>query len=227
LLVSSLLIARGEGRQSSNTFQRDWQVDTNGLSYEVLIYSNSSDVPYLPPMLNHIKPQAPVCWVDGWGNYTNTIEWKFFLWMPPTNICRVALFDSKGQAIEKTDEGKMFGLSPTQEQIAVWDRAAGKKHGGAFSDWHLVFVPSHPGGPTIPTAGPIVFSLQPLFRVKEPGEYTLHLRLGLIQTKEDSSGQVYFPMVWMPEVTAKVQIRLEDIAPENLSPTGQTNSPTK
>ena len=227
LLVSSLFLARGEDVPTPKTAERDWQVDTNGLSVRGVNLYNSSDVPYLPPMLNHIRPQAPICYVDGWGTYTNTIEWKGFLWMPPTNLCRLKLFDSKGQPVEKTADGKMFDLPLTQEQIAAWDRAAQKKNGGNSSAWHLIFRPAHPGGLNIPTAGPIVFTLQPLFKVTEPGEYTLHLRLRLIQTKEDSSGQVYFPMVWMPEVTAKVQICPEDISPENLLPNGQTNSPTK
>jgi len=205
-----LSTAMGQNGQPSTRAERDWQMDTNGLSYEVLIYTNSSDVPDLL-ILNHIKPPAPVCWIDGWGTYSNTVKWKAFLWVPPTNLCRLELFDSKGKAVKKTDEGKKFDLPLTQEQIEAWLHSTQAKYGGDSYSWHLMFMPAHPGGPDIPTAGPIVFSLKPLFRINAPGEYTLHLSLRLITSKRDSNGQFYFPMVWMPEVITKVQFMPEDL----------------
>lgn len=225
LIVYSLFVAKGEGWQLSSSGGLDWQVDTNGLSYEVLVYSNSYDLPDF--FWNHPRADAPVCWIDGWGDYTNTIEWKFYLRMPATNLCTLALFDSKGQAVEKTAEGKMFGQPLTQEQTLTWVHGAQKQFGGGFGNWHLHFTPVPRKPPISPTAGPIIFSLKPLFKVKEPGEYTLHLRLRLIQTKEDTSGKVYFPMVWLPEVVAKVQIRPEDIPQPDLPPNVQTNSLTR
>jgi len=42
--------------------------------------------------------------------------------------------------------------------------------------------------------------------ITEPGEYELYLQMRLVQIGKDKSGQIYYPITWLPEVTTKIQI---------------------
>ena len=153
----------------------------------------------------------------------------------------VNLVDTNGQFVKKTEYGKQFGQALTQKQLNDWVipiRITGHISAGWF------FVPFGPGAQHWVDVGN--FSIPKVFELTHAGEYTLHMRMRLIQSCiSDQSGMIrtnildaqqlgagrkmptIFQSIWLPEVTAKVQIPPEDILPENLSPSSQTNSPIK
>lgn len=191
----------------TNNINRDWQIDTNCFFSDMEFGYET----FRPPEPWHDAIlQPPICCVFAGNRTTNAV---LFLQMPPTNLFSIELLDSHGKPVGKTREGKMYGLSLTQKYIANWRNKQNLRPAGM---WYLI-------SPNDTNAHCTVgfFSLRSAFRIEQPGEYTLHLRLRLIEARSDSSGQLYFPMVWLPEVTAKVQIRPEDIPKTNPVPSGQ------
>lgn len=159
----------------------------------------------------------PVCWVTVLNHTTNLIRGVVG---PAPCLFAIELFDSNGKQIKKTNGGKKFGMPLSQEEINSWWPV---QHGVSYR------LPIFTSSPTTPFPGTGVanFNISDAFQIKEAGEYSLHLRMRLIQTKPDVSGQPNFSMIWLPEVIAKVQIRPEDIPPENILQNGQTNPPAK
>lgn len=155
----------------------------------------------------------PACLVYVTNATTNRIWWLF---MPATNLFNIELFDSQGKSVEKTSLGKMFDLPLTQKRISDWYNDKHwqiMRHGRAFEVYPSMRIQTRS------------FSIPEAFEIKEAGEYTLHVQMRLIGNGPDSSG--HFPITWLPEAVAKVQIRPEDIPPENLLPNVQTNSSAK
>jgi hypothetical protein len=190
----SVKIAVGESGFANKQKSRptlNWAADTNGLSCTVVLS-------YFYP---EPKVRPPVCFVNGINESTNLVRG---LNMPPTNLFSIELFDPNGKPVERTAEGKMFGLPLTQKQIEDWCNKMTKRR------WRngLFYLSKNTPPPGVSISG---FSIPQAFQIRNPGEYTLRLRMRLIQLRMDASGHRYFPVGWLPEVVAKVQIRPEDI----------------
>jgi hypothetical protein len=181
------------------------EVKTNDLSC-VLQFTSRDGLTSMHP---------PVCWVTVLNHTTNNIRGVVG---PAPCLFAIELFDSNGKLVEKTSIGKKFGTPLSQEEIKSWWPV---QRGVSYR------LPIFTSGPNPPLPGIQVgtFSVSDAFQVKEAGEYTLHLRMRFIQTKVDISGHAYFPIIWLPEVTTKVQIQPGDIPSEKLLPIGQTNYP--
>ncbi|MGD0745801.1 MAG: hypothetical protein ABSA45_11665 [Verrucomicrobiota bacterium] len=181
---------------------------------------------------------SPICFVKLDNPATNSIILS--LQLPPENIFTVELIDAKGEPVEKTEYGEKFGQSLTQKQLNDWIIPI-RLTGHLSAAWFEV-------PPATLRADVAAFSLPKTFKITQAGKYTLHVRMRLIQSYfSDSSGTIVrtnifgaqcmggpgrtaptvFQSVWLPEATAKVQIRPEDIPQMNLPPKVQTVSPGK
>ena len=140
-------------------------------------------------------------------NYNYKTNCDCFLNMPRENLFSIDLYDSSGNRVNKTDSGNQFGLPLTKQQIEDWLNKNRR--------WHGYLSMICPGEGL--QAG--VFSIPEMFVIKQPDEYTLHVRMRLMQGPQ--------LVAWLPEATAKVQIRPEDIAPKSSLPNTQTNSLAK
>jgi hypothetical protein len=134
----------------------------------------------------------------------------------PDMLFEVELFDSKDNSIAKTHIGEKYGQSVTQQQLIDWYKTNVNRHGaGTF----LV--------PPFLTGDINQFIVTQVFQIQKAGEYTLHLRMRLIQRQQDSSEKLNFSIIWLPEVVAQIEIRPEDIPPPDLQSNIQTNSAAK
>jgi len=130
--------------------------------------------------------------------------------MPATNVCQIALCDQQGRQVKKTAAGMRFGLPLSQEQI---DFDFGLRHWNIArrqSPWLNLYPNGMPDAPEIPTEI-CNLSLKEVFDIRKPGEYEFHLKMRLVQTGQDGSGKLHYPITWLPEVFTKVQITPEDI----------------
>ena len=146
--------------------------------------------------------QASSGWVYIYNHATNDMG---CLRMPATNLFRIALLDKEGHQVKKTALGEMYGMPLSQGQIDEW-----------FHHWRLFhqskFIQFFPNGIDkydMPTAICNI-NLKDAFEIKEPGEYEFHLQMRLIQVGKDHSGNLHYPVAWLPEVTAKIEIRSGD-----------------
>ena len=158
--------------------------------------------------------KSPVCCVNLSNNRIgdfarNKTNQDYFLNMPRENLFAIELLDASGKPVGKTATGSQFGLPLTDKQVTDWyDKALNPTN----TSRHETFIYSFPH-----EAFQIgFFSIPEMFEIKEAGEYTLHVRMRLIQRSQ---------LVWLPEATGKVVIRPEDILPP--PPPGQTNAPAK
>jgi hypothetical protein len=145
---------------------------------------------------------------------TNTVAG--YLHLPFEAISEIELFDPQGRPVAKTAADRQISYW-TQEQIKdllkqVNPTTMSRK---GYFGIHALFYAQISNE----------FSISQAFQVKQPGEYTFHLSVRLVKNEQDKVGN--FLTTLLPEVVAKVQIRPEDIPPENLPPNVQTNSPTK
>jgi hypothetical protein len=124
------------------------------------------------------------------------------------------LFDPNGNPVKKTALGKTFGNPVVQATLekAFWEK------GG-----RIMFSLHHP----YPVKLFTVPGVSQLFVLKEPGEYTLHVKMRLIKNSGNVSGHPQFQQIWLPEIIVKIETRPEDISTENLPSSVQTNSPAK
>ena len=147
---------------------------------------------------------------------TNLFDW---CWKGnKTNLMKIELFDSAGKPVEKTVEGMKYGKFLTEQQY----EAAFIKYGRhpAFLK-RYAFIPSDAGawrgGYELDS-----FSLPELFKITQPGEYTLRVQVHM--------GQMKFPkktlerIIMPPEVTAKIQIRAVGVPQTNSVSITQTNT---
>jgi hypothetical protein len=221
IVVNGLHSAKSADLQSTNNITTE--LETNSPVCAISIdYSSGQEKP------------LPVCYVRLINNSTdNRVSG---LQLPPEMLFTIDLFDAKGQQVEKSEFGKKYGKPLSQQEINDWFRLTRKGRGG-WSGWFWIPGHSEVGNISIPQT----------FKLTQAGEYTLHLRMRLIQTsmvdpsgairrksvydgqyfRPDKSGQISFQITWLSEVTAKVQIRPEDIQPTDLLQNVQTNSPSK
>jgi len=183
--------------------------DTNGWSCVLRIsnrpWASNQKPPVCSVLIENITTNTLYCWGGKYGEIYSKIE----------------LFNSKGDPVERTDEGKQIGTwashakiqEMVKDEFKAW--VSGKVRTPGFSS----IRPGRNCG--------IGFCIRDLFALTKSGEYTLKVQACMIQ---NVGGEEYNPelkITWVPELTAKVQIRPEDIPPESLLPAGQTNSLAK
>lgn len=150
--------------------------------------------------------RPPTCYVSVFNHSTNEMA---CLGMPAINLLRIVLLDKQGHQVKKTSLGMKYGLPLSQEQIYEWRHHWNNRHQSIFIRLTPNGIPQYSDIPTEICN----FSIKDAFEITEPGEYELHLQLRLVQVGTDKSGKFYYPVTWLPEVVAKVQIRPEDISP--------------
>jgi hypothetical protein len=141
--------------------------------------------------------------------YNHSTNEMACLRMPAINLLRIVLLDKQGHQFKKTSLGMKYGLPLSQEQIYEWRHHWNNRHQSIFIRLTPNGIPQYSDIPTEICN----FSIKDAFEITEPGEYELHLQLRLVQVGTDKSGKFYYPVTWLPEVVAKVQIRPEDISP--------------
>jgi hypothetical protein len=163
---------------------------------------------------------VPICFVSLLNHSTASIG---CLRMPATNLCRIVLLDKQGQRVPKTMLGKTYGLPLSQEQIEQWRRSWNNRHQRVL----IRIVPN--GIPKYSDASTEIcrVSLKDAFEITEPGAYELHLQLRLVQVGADTSGNLHYSVVWLPEVVTKVQIYQGYIPQNNPLRSTQTNALVK
>lgn len=160
-----------------------------------------------------VGKNSPTCYVNVINITTNWV--RNYLDIPLQGAANIELLDSQGKPVEKTETGKEYGIW-TDKQITDWRK--NKPKWITFMALPLEYSQVGAG-----------FSIPQTFKLKDVGEYTLHVHVAMrpIQGQKGASGEMYYPIQWLPEVVGKVQIRSEDIQPENLLRSNQTNSLTK
>ena len=178
----------------SDSNSNDWSgvagLETNGLACGLrLVEARDGDL------------QSPVCAVYVLNNTTNVVSG---CQLPSLqNIVSIDLLDSAAWPVEKTSYGNGFGRFMTLKGIEEWNHdyfvQQHRSKGGSF------FVPP-------PSAFVGKFSIPQAFKLEKAGEYSLRVRMALMQKKKDvSSGKTVFTITWLPEVTAIVQVREGDL----------------
>jgi hypothetical protein len=163
--------------------------DTNGWGC-VLRISNH-------PWLSDQHP--PVCQLLVQNISTNTLSCWGGSYGP--TYSRIELLDSLGEPVERTAEGKQIGTRTNSAQI-------GEMVTNRFKEWVSGrartpgFISIRPGG-----NGGIGFSIPHLFQIKQPGAYTLKATVCLIQRVGGEEYNPQLKITWLPEITAKLQIR--------------------
>ena len=161
------------------------KLDSNGLAVILqVVYRSHNGEP--PPLI------CDVCIVNA---STNLFQW---CWKGGgTNLMSIELLNSDGKAVEKTDKGLKYGKFLTEQQYDDFFQN-GKRP--AFLRGYA-FIPYHTG-----TGYELYgFVIPELFKITEPGEYTLRVQVQM--------GQMDFPekklkrIIMPPAVTAKIQIR--------------------
>jgi hypothetical protein len=173
---------------------------TNGLACALQLFRPSGG-----------RDLLPLCSVNVVNTTTNWV--KGYLNVPLQGLIYMELFDSQGKQVKKTTKGKEYVLW-TDKQIEDWINGRPRELG--FSIPPLLCNQAN---------GSISFPEE--FALTQPGEYSFHLRMRLVQNKKDASGRLFLQTTWLPEVIAKVQIRPEDIPPPDLPSNAQTNSLNK
>lgn len=133
--------------------------------------------------------QPPVCEVSVKNTTANSFRncWK----TSPTNFLRIDLLDSLGKPVKKTIAGKTYEAVLDLNQLK--DAFSSKRPN------RLAKI--DPSGTHFAS-----FSIPELFELKETGEYTLRVNMRLIQVWPE------FKTIWLPEVTAKIQLRSGDLS---------------
>ena len=212
-MAGSLLVGYGKDLQTDNT------VADNQLLKESKV--SSEEASNLVCVVDASFAETE-CRVEIAGTTTNVVV---ALTTPSEMKVAVHLIDSSGHPVEKTEYGKTFGQPLTQKEINDWVRPRRMGNG-----WSSMMIEAFDRGPITVTK----FYLKKVFHIKQAGEYTLHVRVRLIQTCRDREGNprkgIYngmsfssprdgsilecYQATWLPEVTAKVQMRPEDILSE-------------
>lgn len=211
--------------------EADMQV-TNNIS--IIVDTNVSCKLSIEQHSGWVASPSPLCMVR-LANSANCRVWGLHL--PIEMLVAIDLFNKNGQQVEKTNYGKTTGLPLTQKQINDWFLPRRIAHGSMAQAFEAssTFTPEVGG-----------FSIPKAFKLNQAGEYTLHVRMRLIQScVSDSSGTIrtnildaqdlghnrtaptVFQSVWLPEVTAKIQIRPEDIVLTNAVSDSKTNYPAR
>ena len=181
----------------------DKGAETNGLVCAIYVSRPSGAKDLLPTICVNVI-NTTTSWVHGGLN------------LPREVLFKIKMYDSHGVEVKRTKEGERFE-DWSQGQIEEWFREQVRlRRKGRWIDVAPLNY-AQVGGR---------ISLPELFQLEEAGEYTLHLRMPLIQVQKKASGKFIYKTTWLPEVVAKVQILPEDIASLK-SPNIQSNSPTR
>ncbi|MGH7988845.1 MAG: hypothetical protein ACREDS_01435, partial [Limisphaerales bacterium] len=162
-----------------------------------------------------VGQQHPVCIVSINDKSTNT----FICWMAyPSSYLKIDLLDSAGKPVERTEEGKQYKMLLKQRQLEELIKKRDEKHrsGLTRTDGFTLVTPKF-------DERFFSFGIPELFELKQPGEYTLKVQVRLIRRERvgwDSSNPK-LQITWLPEVTAKIQIRSEDVSRTNSASGGQ------
>lgn len=178
--------------------------------------------------LSVIRNPDLICFVTLQNKNTNSRIWGVRL--PPEMLFTVDLVDAQERPAEKTEFGKKFGSILTQDEINHWFVPTREAHG----TWAAGFFA--PFGSADQKTAVNHFSIPLVFKLKQPGEYTLRLRTRLVQAcvsdekgtmrtnafdaqyfGTDRSKPVRFEFIWMPEVRSKVNVTARDVNSQNLS----------
>jgi hypothetical protein len=162
---------------------------------------------------------SPIFYVNIINTTTNWI--RGYLNLPFEALASIALFDADGKSVSKTIVGQRVGTW-TQKQVEDWFMEIYRKRTHAMTESGSI---TSTLWPLLPAQVSGEISIFQMFQIKQAGEYTLHLRMRFVRVEKDASGNRTFSTIWLPEVTAKVQILPQDIPPENLPTSSQTNSP--
>ena len=126
-----------------------------------------------------------------------------YLFLPPEASLQLSLSDSQGKPIDKTTAGKQF-VPWTEQQMEA-----------SFTNRLRNLSQRAPTRRISPFSHPQIYGdirLNELFQLTEPGEYTLHVRLLLVQDHNpDLFGKRQLESIPFPEVAAKVEILPQDI----------------
>jgi hypothetical protein len=179
-------------------------IKTNGLYCDILISRHE--------YLGETK-LVPLCIVSLVNTTTNFIRGCANL--PIENLFKTALSDSQGKWVKTTKSGSMFGQTWSQKQIDEWWKTLSDQR---ISRRALFIYPKVDNEPMIQQVA--YFNITDVFQIEQPGEYTLHLQMRLIRFEYDPHNQHHYSTTWLPEATAKVQIRAEDLPKTNSMPSG-------
>jgi len=145
---------------------------------------------------------------------TTTNFYRTILGLPREANLQIELLDSSGTPVEKTSAGKLFQTWP-ESKMDTWVRQAlrNRSRGTFFAVWSVAYTQVYS------------FRIPEIFNLKEPGEYTLHLRYELVEAKFNSSQRYeHLKTLWLPEVVATIHIHADDLRPPGAS-ASQTNGP--
>lgn len=138
--------------------------------------------------------------------------------LPREALFKIKMFDANGKAVERTSEGKEF-VDWTDKQCMDWFKEQCRIR------WSGRWFGVTPAPGYYAQVG--VISLPELFELKEPGEYTVHVSLPVIETKQNASKKIYSETTWLPEAVAKVKILPEDVKAAAEFWNSKTNAPSK
>jgi hypothetical protein len=133
---------------------------------------------------------------------------KYMLWNgDPTTFLHIDLLDSTGRMVKRTAQGMPFGLLMNQKELedkikkrfGDWASGRFRTEGFTFSS------PDH----SYPLA---TFSLQELFTITKPGEYTLKVKMRSVQRMDANRLDANLIFTSIPEVIAPIQIRSAEIS---------------
>lgn len=210
ITLSSLFAKRGVAQIVTNNPAT--LVDTNLVACKLLIEQ-------LDAGGNHGLP--PICFVKITNYSTNSKVWG--LRLPLEKLLAIKLTDASGRLVEKTDYGMKFGRPLTQQHLNDWIIPI-RMSGHLSAAWFQI-----PPGTFGEQVG--VFSIPKAFKLTQPGQYTLHVRMRLIQSHfSDPSGTItqtnifggqymgsgrtsptVFQFVWLPETNTEIKIPPKDI----------------
>ncbi len=183
--------------------------DTNGLAFgfstEIYVHNKK-----------HITTQY-------WAYICNQSTNGFYYWHDsnvfPQKKLIVELFDSKGHPVKKTPAGNQYTNAIDVKQLTeiaknryrLWTTGRARTTG---------FSPLAANSKLFP-----FFSFNPseLFDLRQPGEYTLHMQIPLIERGGNNESSPEIKVIWLPEVVARVQIYSEAISSTNLPSQVSTN----
>ena len=176
--------------------------DTNGLACELII--SNVDTNRIRSDGRHYEAPEPVCLIYVTNQTTHVFEtWAHYL----TNYTSIELLDEAGKPVERTAEGKKYGIVPNEtglrqmfkERYALWRK-------GRFRTTGFKML-----GRDISPFGEI--GIPELFELKQPGEYSLKVEMCLILRLSESRPDPEIQVIRLLPVAAKMHIERASLGP--------------